>query len=472
MNYYPDFARLINTHLQNRDRSPTWLARQLGVNPGTVNRWLNQDARPGSSELVIRVADLLGAHSQDERQALLTAAGYGYQEGRAAVFASGTGATPQDQPSPIVHHDNNHRTSSLTQSVPAPNAPVAQTTPPFMAPPLPPQGILGRDEALARLHISLALDQPVATNVPPVALHGMGGIGKTTLAVALARQAAIPQLFPDGVLWVGVGPHPTIRNLLDDWGRALGISLLGERDEAACQERLRACLHQRRLLLIIDDVWEVPHGQAFLLGGPACRTLLTTRESPAAYTLATRERTQRVDVLDATAALTLLYRLAPESVATDEANARRLCERLECLPLALTLAGRLLAIEADVPMRMKRLLSELIERGASRLHLLQEEGRLGLDPEQPASLYTILGMSVERLSRVDQERFAMLTVFGAEPLTWQSEAAAHIWECSLTAAEKTIASFIQRGLVLRRGESYWMHALLADYATEMMMALD
>lgn len=73
MSYYPDFAPLVNRYLQQRDRTPTWLAHQLGLNPGTVNRWLNQGARV----LVRRhksysVADLLGVHSHEERQTLLT----------------------------------------------------------------------------------------------------------------------------------------------------------------------------------------------------------------------------------------------------------------------------------------------------------------------------------------------------------------------------------------------------------------
>lgn len=117
---------------------------------------------------------------------------------------------------------------------------------------------------------------------------------------------------------------------------------------------------------------------------------------------------------------------------------------------------------------MQRLLGELIECGETRLHLQQSEGRLGLAPEQPASLHAILGMSMTRLSTLDQERFALLSVFGAEPLTWELAAAAHVWACTLADAETTIAHFIQRGLVTRRGECYWMHALLADYAMAMM----
>jgi len=354
------------------------------------------------------------------------------------------------------------------QATAAVNAQTGRVPPPFMTPPLPPQGIFGRDDDLTRLFDLLALGDEQATDVPPVALRGMGGVGKTTLAIALARLEIVPKIFSDGVLWTALGPNPTVRFLLEGWGKSLGVDLLPERDENACRDRLRAVLYHRRMLLIVDDVWDVAHGQYFTIAGPRCRTLITTRETPVAYTLATRERTLRVDVLKPDAALALLRRLATEAVAADEKTALRLCERLEFLPLALTLAGRLLAAEADVPARMQRMLDELIERRDARLQLLQAEGRLGLAEDQPVSLQAILGMSVERLSKTDQERFAMLAVFGGEPLTWEINAAAYVWECSVEEAEATISRFIQRGLVERRGQRYWMHALLADYAAELM----
>ncbi|MCC7160994.1 MAG: hypothetical protein IT331_00740 [Anaerolineae bacterium] len=338
----------------------------------------------------------------------------------------------------------------------------------FMTPPLPPQGIFGRDDALTKIYDALALNDDQASNVPPFALRGMGGIGKTTLAKALGRLGFIPQFFPDGVLWTELGPNPTIRILLDSWGKALGVDLLPERDESACRDRLRAILYHRRVLLIVDDIWQTAHGNYFLVAGPRCRTLFTTRDLAVAQDLATRERTLLVDVLSPEASLALLHKLAPHAVAADEQSATRLCERLEFLPLALTLAGRLLANESDIPSRMQRLVSELIERRAARLNLLQAEGRLGLREDEPVSLEAILGMSVERLDKTDQERFAMLAVFGGEPLTWEINATAAVWESSVEEAEATIARFIQRGLVERRGDRYWMHALLADYATEMM----
>ena len=47
---------------------------------------------------------------------------------------------------------------------------------------------------------------------------------------------------------------------------------------------------------------------------------------------------------------------------------------------------------------------------------------------------------------------------------------ADTWELpeELRQIQDTVARFIQRGLIERRSERYWMHALLADYAAEMM----
>jgi transcriptional regulator with XRE-family HTH domain len=460
MTTYSDFAELINRYLEQRDRNLSWLARRLGINHSTVSRWLNQDTRPADPETVIRIADVLGVHDPKERQLLLIAAGFGYIEAEPSEAAPRSAEFIQDSPPQTVP-----ATDALSRDTGTSTAP---TAPPYMIPPLPPHGVLGRDEMLASLHELLHLGDPSAANVPPAALHGMGGVGKTTLAIALGRRANTAQLFPDGVLWATVGPSPTIRNLLNDWGHAIGENLAGERDAEACKMRLRSALFHRRIMAIVDDVWEATHGQAFVVTGPLGRTLFTTRESPAAFALTTRERTLRVDVLPAEAAMALLSRLVPEAMRIDEHSALRLCERLEFLPLALTLAGRLLAQEADVPKRMKRLLDELLERRATRLNLAGAEGRPGLGEGQPASLHAILGLSVARLNRVEQERFAILSAFGGEPLTWELGAAAFLWQCSEDEAEVTISHLIQRGLVMRRGEQYWMHALLADYAAEML----
>ncbi len=342
---------------------------------------------------------------------------------------------------------------------------------PFMVPALPPQGVFGRTQLITNLAQRLHLFDSSVENTPAVALRGMGGIGKTTLAAAIGRLKPVQRTFPDGVLWVSLGQRPTVRLVQNNWGRALQLDLMAERDEAACRDRLREALHRRRCLLLIDDVWEVEHGRQFRVAGPLCRTIYTTRESVIAHELVTRTNTIRVELLEPEAAVALLQQLAPEAVTADEQSAYTLCERLEYLPLAITLAGRMLANEADVPSRMRRLQQELIERRDEALKLVAQSGRLGDSEERPLSVRQILDLSVSRLNQTDRERFAMSSVFGGDPLTWELEAAAFVWECSIEQAEDTTARLIQRGLVERRNGQYWMHALLADYSAELMVEM-
>lgn len=343
---------------------------------------------------------------------------------------------------------------------------------PFMVPPLPPQGVFGREDLLSKIVDLLYLDEQPRGNVPPLSLLGMGGVGKTTLTLALGRLEGIRHHFPDGILWTVLGPNPTVRFLQEDWGRALGIDLQPEQNEDSCRRRLQEVLYDRQALLIVDDIWEIQHGRQFDLAGPSCRIVITTRELDVAHHLSTQNRTLQVALLSPQASLLLLQRIVPQAVAQNKKAAQQLCERLEYLPLALTLAGRFLANEVGVPTRLQRLVDELLDRREVRLQLLQAEGRLGLDETNPVSLQAILGLSVDRLSLVDKERFAMASVFGGEPLTWQLDMAARVWECSLTEAEDTVARFIQRGLVYPQGNGrYWMHALLADYAQEIMEEL-
>jgi hypothetical protein len=110
------------------------------------------------------------------------------------------------------------------------------------------------------------------------ALKGAGGYGKTTLARALAHDREVQDAFFDGVLWVELGEHPS--NLL---GALIDLiqRLTGERPGIeninAAASALGEALGDRRILLVVDDVWNAADLRPFLQGGPHTTRLVTTR---------------------------------------------------------------------------------------------------------------------------------------------------------------------------------------------------
>src|SRR5262249_22974519 len=128
-----------------------------------------------------------------------------------------------------------------------------------------------------------------------IALYGLPGVGKTTLAVALAHDHTIQDHFEDGILWAGLGPHPDTVALLSHWGALLGVSeseLQKLRTPEALIRRIRAAIGTRQILLLIDDVWEIEHALTFKVGGPRCAYLFTSRFPGVALQLAGNGATQ------------------------------------------------------------------------------------------------------------------------------------------------------------------------------------
>src|SRR5579872_4366462 len=82
--------------------------------------------------------------------------------------------------------------------------------------------LIGRDDILLQVRERLLAGRGVALT----AVHGLPGVGKTTLAVELAHDEAIRAHFQEGVLWAGLGPMPDVFAILNHWGMLLGISPL------------------------------------------------------------------------------------------------------------------------------------------------------------------------------------------------------------------------------------------------------
>ncbi len=221
------------------------------------------------------------------------------------------------------------------------------------------------------------------------------------------------------------------------------------------------------MLLIVDDVWQQEHAQAFLVGGIGCAILFTTRESHIARQLAPRaEDVYVLPELSDEAALQLLQILAPIVVSRNIDACRELCRALEGLPLALQVAGRLLNEEEDLGFDVATLLATLRE-GARMLEATvpadRADFRLGTTPTVAA----LLKKSTDRLDAQTREYFAALGPFAPKPATFDLPALKFVWE--INDPQPVIRTLVGRGLLEALGEGrFQMHALLVAHANSLL----
>ncbi|MBR7832413.1 tetratricopeptide repeat protein [Actinospica durhamensis] len=187
----------------------------------------------------------------------------------------------------------------------------------------------GRDEVMERLRQHVVGGS--ATVILPVALHGLGGVGKTQLAQEYALRFSADY---DLVWWIGAESTEFIDEALAGLARRLRLPGTGDsitEDSAAVREAMRRG-EVGRWLLVYDNATE-PSGLApFLPSGSSGHVLITSRDQAWAQ----RAIPLEVDVFTSAESAGHLTRTVP---GLTERDALRLAELVGHLPLAVQSAG-------------------------------------------------------------------------------------------------------------------------------------
>jgi tetratricopeptide (TPR) repeat protein len=188
-------------------------------------------------------------------------------------------------------------------------------------------GFTGRADELDSLDAVLAQDRPVAvTQVGRAAVQGLGGVGKSTLAIEYAYR--FRGLY-DGVWWCPAETRAGLMTSLAALASELEVASPEEADiEKAARAALRRIAEQGDVWLLVYDNVPTPSDIANLLPIAGARTLITSRFSD--WSGWADEVT--LDVLPIAEAIAFLMDRAARS---DEAGAQTLAEALGRLPLAL-----------------------------------------------------------------------------------------------------------------------------------------
>ena len=465
--------RLPSTLSRSEPRAEVWNARSIreflhhpnSMPMGALGRWIHQHGGLASVRQYLRAIQL------GERQKRLLDAHLDHPDASVDMYCSASGLAKS-----AFHNQRNALAEMLANHLNAwrgdePEALDEQALI-YGNPPAAPELVIGRDHDLHGIKRLVGIANPASAHSSMqtlTILWGWPGVGKTTLAAVLAHDQDIRVAFHDGVLWLSVGQNPNIFAKLSIWARPLGIEAANAQTVDELKGLLRAKLRGKRMLLVIDDVWEARDVFNFRLGECHCAMLITTRVQDVVFHLEPPPHNARIyplPVLDGDPGVEILSRLAPTVVATYPDKSRELVGALEGLPLALRVAGLLLNAEAKIGLDMFGLLGDLIN-GVKIIEAPVPPELATLMEEVPSTVAALLQRSIAYLPPRTQACFARLGALAPEPATFALAAMRDVWE--MADPIPMVRELIGRGLLEPVGEQrFHMHAVLHKLANSLL----
>ncbi|WP_225099580.1 tetratricopeptide repeat protein [Streptomyces sp. CoH27] len=331
--------------------------------------------------------------------------------------------------------------------------------------PATPSGFTGREPELRVLLDALDPRAPDAsTAVLVTAVSGLGGVGKTALALAAAHEARARGWFPGGALFVdlhGYEDTPATADLaLQALLRALGVApahLPADAEERGALYRTElAGIARNRgsLLLLADNASSADQVRPLLPGCSGHRVLATSRHRLPAL----GARLLPLGELPVEAAVGLLDRAlrgadpADTRIADDPQSAALLAELCGRLPLALNIAAALLSTDPGAPVH--ELVTELTE-AQSRIDCLNDGER---------SVRLTFDLSYRRLPEAEAR---LLRLFALLPGTESGLAVVEALQGKRNRTARGLLAALERAHLVERGSrrGRWrLHDLVREYA--------
>lgn len=424
-------ADVLGRYVHRSGYSLGQLNRLSGVPKRTIANWLDGRIRhPRASGDILRLAAVLHLNAAQTTE-VLRSAGY---PAISELLAAARPGEEQTLLAPWI----------ATAEVPA--AEVQAARPPFQVIADLPY-FVGREREMEAIQAVLLN----GSQLKVCSLHGMGGVGKTSLAARLAYR--LRPHFPDGVLWARLDTSDTM-SILSTFAGAYGKDVSPYTDLAGRSQAVRDLLAHKQALIVLDNVQHSEEVKPLLPPTGSCSVLMTTRRHDLSVMRGIRRFHLSEFGNDGREAIALFaYILGELQTQAERETLTQIAELVGHLPLAIAIIASRMAYEPGW------LTAEFLQR------LQREKGRLNELAYDDQSVRLSFNMNYQVLPAEQRSLFAALAAFEGDDFA--PEAAAFLVGLPLESAEDHLRKLFALSLVQQdRPGRYHLHPLLSEYARE------
>ena len=331
---------------------------------------------------------------------------------------------------------------------------------PFHSIPAVPNALIGRDQNVAEV---VTLLQSPSKRL--VTLTGPGGIGKSRLAMEIARE--MQDSYPDGTAYVALAPVRDHTLVAETICYALGIKVSGGNNT----ESIKLFLQDKKFLLVLDNFEQIIEAasvvEALLMAAPGLKIMVTSRERLAlsfeyVYSVPSLGDTwtDKIDTDGETIppAIELFIQRAKAIQPSFELNDKNrdtifnICHRLEGLPLAIELAAGQINLFSP---------ALLLKKLDHRLDVLK--GNFRDIPDRQKTIRNTIDWSFDLLSPAEQDLLLQISLYSAGCLL---ETVEHMKVSEDQDVYTLVASLIDKSLLMKEDDSFMVRYQMLESVRE------